>query len=572
MTPSSTKSTFQPTPVAGVKRPAPAPLLPAFEPTSSSPRPLRPIKRLARAVGSDVENGILKYPTPVPTSSTGILSSSPPFLPRPRPALQRTQSSVSERAPLSALSSIPLPANGEAVLMGRSSNSSHYQLSANRLISRVHVRAAYIPAVPPHGVPKVEVTCVGWNGVKVHCQGRAWDLSKGDSFTSETEHDIMLDVHHARVLLAWPTCERTGSLSAPSESTVDDGGSPWNASRSSKSPVLNSSPLRRHQAPESPVSPTPVRHTNFPSSSTLLPSDLASNNNKVVSVYEDDRTSTDVRGDQSQDTATQSSTQVISQPSLGFADASQSSEAREPEHFSDQDEENDPIIHSFGPQGDNILPRMASFTTADSPLRTLRRRPFHTRPSPRPQSGSETTDDADTTLLANHVINQLAFSRLASTPLSTILHNLPVELKGNSSLRSGTKSLAADALEAVLKDVPSIGRIRREGKDAAGKPLESEYHYIPDLDTDDGRREAVVNGLRKPGLRACRKQHKVSDWPILQLLDMRMLIRHPILAILLEKTADPLIVWRSRERILGCCETPWHRVYALEYAGNVCRL
>ena len=55
-----------------------------------------------------------------------------------------------------------------------------------------------------------------------------------------------------------------------------------------------------------------------------------------------------------------------------------------------------------------------------------------------------------------------------------------------------------------------IGEVCREGKDAAGKPLESEYYYIPDMDLDEGRRDAVVDGLRKPGLRACRKQHKVS--------------------------------------------------------------
>lgn len=49
----------------------------------------------------------------------------------------------------------------------------------------------------------------------------------------------------------------------------------------------------------------------------------------------------------------------------------------------------------------------------------------------------------------------------------------------------------------------------REGKDAAGKALESEFYYLPDLDDDEMRRQAVVNDLRKPGLRNCRKQHKV---------------------------------------------------------------
>ena len=59
----------------------------------------------------------------------------------------------------------------------------------------------------------------------------------------------------------------------------------------------------------------------------------------------------------------------------------------------------------------------------------------------------------------------------------------------------------------------------REGKDAAGKKLESEYYYIPDEDKDEKRKEAVVNDLMKPGLRACRKQHKVCHTFYLDLED-----------------------------------------------------
>jgi len=65
----------------------------------------------------------------------------------------------------------------------------------------------------------------------------------------------------------------------------------------------------------------------------------------------------------------------------------------------------------------------------------------------------------------------------------------------------------------VITETACIGEVAREGKDAAGKPLESEYYYIPDQDEDEKRKEAVVNDLRKPGLRACRKQHKVCFSP-----------------------------------------------------------
>lgn len=69
-----------------------------------------------------------------------------------------------------------------------------------------------------------------------------------------------------------------------------------------------------------------------------------------------------------------------------------------------------------------------------------------------------------------------------------------------------------DNLKRLLDATGCIGEVEREGKDAAGKRLESEYYYIPDLDEDVKRRDAVVDGLGKPGLRACRKQHKVCSF------------------------------------------------------------
>ncbi|KAI9816324.1 MAG: hypothetical protein M1826_001859 [Phylliscum demangeonii] len=455
-----------------------------------------------------------RYPTPLPTSSTGIPSSSPPLLPaaqvEPRPGLQRTQSSVSERAPLCAVPSITLPESGEAVLMGRSSNSSHYQLSANRLVSRIHVRAAYVPAALGTN-SKIEVICLGWNGVQVQCQGRTWDLAKGDHFTSETEHDVMLDVHHARVLLAWPHRERRGSPSAESDSTgADDDASPCRGLGLSLANRTPSSPVRCGRPPQSPVSPTPAgkRHTTIPPTPALLPSDVAAGQNPVC-VYEDEPAEEDHAGIEGTSKDTQS-TQLASPAPVGQAASGPSSGRPEPENFSDQDEENDPIICSFGPQGDNILPRMASFTTADSPIGSRRRRrPLDASGPPLPSlSGAADTDPAS---VANHVINQLAFSRLSSTPLSTIWQNLPAELKQAKDL-PGSKTSTKEELETALQNIAAIGKVRREGKDAGGKPLETEYYYLPEMDTDRMRMEAVVNGLQKPGLRACRKQHKAEAY------------------------------------------------------------
>lgn len=129
----------------------------------------------------------------------------------------------------------------------------------------------------------------------------------------------------------------------------------------------------------------------------------------------------------------------------------------------------------------------------------------------------------------NHVVNQLAFSRLSSNPLSTIMNNLPSEQK---------KGLLKEQLRSLLENTACIGIIRRQGKDAAGKPLESEYYYVPEADDDEQRRFAVTDGLRKPSLRACRKQHKVRS------AEMKSKDASTntmgLLAILLEAPANPL--------------------------------
>ncbi len=483
---------------ASIKRPAPS-LLPAFEPFSSSPGFPRPSKRQARSPPSEREHAYAKYPTPIPTSTTGIISSSPPRI-HTRPGLQRTHSTVSERAPLSAVPSITLPENGEVLRMGRSSNSSDYQLSANRLISRVHVEARYIAASVPLEPNKVEIKCKGWNGVKLYCQGRTWELARDDTFTSETEFvDIMLDVQDARVLIAWPGRDRNDSIGAQTDSSWDDENSPRGRASavSARGHMIASSPLRRGQRLESPVSPTPAG----PSLSQTNLSDLFSEpvEPSVVKVYED------APSPEGHPEIVEGESFVSTQAATSFAVESQSSELSDPED--DPDEENDPIVHSFGPHGADISARMASFTAVGSP--EISRPQRDASASPNIRSSSESTNEADATPIVNHVVNQLAFSRLSSTPLSVIMNHLPSELKGASPTHLENRGLGKDELRKMLNAAACIGEIHREGKDAAGKALESEYYYIPDEDTDEQRRAAVVDGLRKPSLRNCRKQHKV---------------------------------------------------------------
>lgn len=546
------------------KRPA-ASLLPAFEPLSSSPGLPRPLKRQNTGTMRS------KYPTPVPTSSTALMSSSPtrsrtshkpqqhrgtaasairrsPFV---RTSSTASSSVEARREPLSDLPTVHLPDNGEVLMMGRSSNSSHFQLSANRLVSRVHVKARYIASPSGSTGGKMEIVCNGWNGLKVHCQGRTWELLKGDSFTSETEGTgIMLEVHESRVLVQWPG-KRSAAAAAAADSDNDSSASSWDDA-ANLLPPHSSSPMRRSmRSLQSPESPT-AAHLAVSSSSQRLQALFPTGGHHArrpsrddhIQIYEDDedRQDEDDEGDSELPDTT-----LIADPGASMRTevntASFSSELSDPaasdeEDDQDPDEENDPVVHSFGPFGADISGRLASIFTASpsskqqqrrrrdseasltplrdetpsppSPTPVKRNKPAAVKseePKPQPEevkleeeAEEEVKPPPVDASIVNHAVNQLAFSRLSSTPLSTIMQHLPADAK---------VGLTRPALLAAIESTPCIGIITRQGKDAAGKPLESEYYYVPEADADESRRAAVVDGLRKPTLRNCRKQHKV---------------------------------------------------------------
>ncbi len=476
------------------------------------------MKRLAHASPAKLGNRERQYPTPIPSSTTVVPSSSPPQPLRVRrPGLLRTQSGVSERAPLATVPSIELSEHGEATKLGRSSNASHYQLSTNKLISRIHVIAVYI-ASNSHAPNKVQVECKGWNGVKVHCQGKAWELMKGDTFTSETEDaDIMVDVQDARVLLTWPKHETKISTPTDSDSTHstwDSENSPQrNVAAAARNRPLDTSPLRQQHRLQSPVSPSPAVHAVHAQPSGHFASDPPIP--VPVQVYEDEPSDEDKDKPAAGNTQATQSTQVASQPFALLEDSPNLNDFSD-----DNDEENDPIISSFGPYGANLGARMESFTTKATPnrfpLNPLKeasispQRSSQAGVSPKRRRHNAHQDVSDSlhredeagNAIAHHVINQLAYSRVQSTPLSTLMQNLPAALKD--------ASLTDDALKGMLDGTRCIGTVEREGKDAAGKPLESEYYYIPEADAD-GRRREVVEGMGGRGLRNCRKSHKVGN-------------------------------------------------------------
>ena len=458
--------------------------------------------------------------------------------------------------------------------MGRSSNSSHYQLSTNKLISRIHVSAVYIASGSPTEARKVLIECTGWNGCKVHCQGRAWDLKKGDTFTSETEDaDIMVDVEDARVLLQWPKGGE-GKVLTPTDSDR----SSWEGENSPRRRAAAAgeqprqsgqgphyrSPLRQQARLQSPVSPSPA----LQSAPLAAPTSFLDSNppqSVPVQVYEDEPSDGE-KGDKDYllTQQTQISTQVATQNKY-LLEASQgtttSSLSDPPPHdFSDNDEENDPIISSFGPYGANLQARMEN-VNAISPLRRAhsspesRRRPLQPlkeesispqRPGSTKKRRHQTQPDdtaaapQSTNDITNHIINQLAYSALSATPLSTLYEGIPANLKRPKHLNG--ELFTSAMLESLLNTTTCIGAVERSGKDAAGKRLESEFYYVPEMDSDERRRE-VVTGLGGRGLRNCRKSHKVIQSSLLSMCGQRERLMVSTTAIFLaetEITATPL--------------------------------
>lgn len=358
----------------------------------------------------------------------------------------------------------------------------------------------------------MEIKCEGWNGIKLHCQAQTWELGKGDTFTSETEAaDVMLDVQDARVMIQWP---RKDVLATDDEWNSSDGDQESTSAEVEGREI--SSHLKRGQPLRSPVSPTP---------GGLRPSLSRTSSGAPLRIYEDD-SEAEVEAEPKSNIVVEESfeTQIASQP-LGLDTAASifqsSRDLSEPAN--EPDEENDPFIHSFGPFGANLSARMASFTAAGraesrSPKQSrsqVRIRGRAARQATPTRSRSRSTPEADPTPVVNHVINQLAYSRVASTPLSALLSNLPAELKrqqGDAESSQENKGMTKDELRVMLEATKCIGEVKREGKDAAGKPLESEFYYVPESDRDEERKRAVIGALGRVGLRECRKSHKQYYW------------------------------------------------------------
>ena len=351
---------------------------------------------------------------------------------------------------------------------------------------------------------------MGWNGIKLHCQGKTYDLAKGKVFSSDIKDaDIMVDVNDARVLVQWPRDQdlnhKKGNVFS-SDDDDDDDDEPSGTHRSLQgrlvSPVSPSPPVNAAQNNTTPASSPPKAQQQ---------QQKQQQQQQQLVVYEDEPSSSSrtrkpaavaEEGDTQQQ---QDQNLVLSQSSDELSDLSKRDD--DDDEFSDHDEENDPIVHSFG-GGELGRTTTTTTTTSDEGKNHDNSMMIHH------------LSEEHIERIQNHAANQLAFSRLSSTPLSVILKNFPSSLRHDHD-----KDVQMDEFRYIIDHTDCIGKVAREGKDAAGKPLESEYYYIADFDKDSMRRDAVVFDLRKPGLRNCRKQHKVWIFIILEVWIDELLTR-----------------------------------------------
>lgn len=390
------------------------------------------------------------YPTPLPTSQAD--ASSPTRSPR---------GVETGRVALSQLAFVKLPLDGTTVTVGRSSKSSKIALTAtNKLVSRVHAKIHYDPA------RLVVIECLGWNGLTVYVPciiknervQKEYKVVKDQTIYIERVDGISLNIHGERVIIE---IEQPDLMMHSSEATEDEypeiSGLPSSPlSRSGDELAIRiaqelgagaqlAEPIALHSNTTGPLPVTVVKPAQ-PEAAVEVPAEPT-----VVA-------------------------EVVPKPPVAEVTKALETELSK-----------EPV---------KPLATVAEAVEAAAEVQHTAKPKKHrySEDLPEAKKAKSAVDHEEASKLA---INHVAFSRLASTPLSTIA--------GSSSILASLPSLK---LEGLLANVPYIGVIQRTGKDALGKPLENEYYYMPEHDDDLTRRQLVAESKGARTLRSCRKTHK----------------------------------------------------------------
>lgn len=525
-------------------------LLPAIDFQASPPRQVRPAK------AEQVEEKANYYPTPVPTSEIGIPTSPVSKAAAPvssRQGLNRTNSAFSElRAPLVSVPTVTLPKNCQPVTFGRSANKCTYLMSKSHTVSRVHFKVTYLGFALRKSV---EVHCVGYNGGKVHCRGDTWELRYGDIFWSESGDDIMIETDNTRAVIRWPIddLQATSPLSPvikpivipsstfpyPAEydlsvETKARNGRPFPTEgveffgKFTHEPVpklnipkprngsidLNAltepAPLRLSREPwnNNPDSPCPQPKRQRLMSVSPLPFAALPTAQSNFTLYEDDDDEDIALApispveDEEEDCGLilrESEKPEALNTEVELNDDEEDEDEEDEERMDDNDEEDVDYDDS-----ENINESAAHITPTKNTAKS-QKAAYKLKHKLDESVAQDPLTPKSKISLMKHLSNQIAFSRLASTPLSNLIKSLPPGVR---------EKVSVEFVQALLTSVPCIGEIKREGKDASGKLLEPEYYYIADMDFDLDRK-SIVYSLNKPSLRSCRKTHKVILPPLM---------------------------------------------------------
>ncbi|GAO46008.1 hypothetical protein SAICODRAFT_4832 [Saitoella complicata NRRL Y-17804] len=515
---------------------------------SSSPVPLPTFKRVE---GGNLQEA--RYPTPQPSSSL-FLPSSPPAAISRRPHLSDRSTSFLASSPPQQAYETPAPverlpvlqprADGTPMLLGRSSARCEFQLPKNNpQISRTHVSLTYYRPTPhrsssvaseapssasrrvrfaePEQRGELVVRCLGWNG----CIANGVQLKKGQTYAWNGSDAILLDVCGWKAQVHVPVEEGDGDETEEEEWTADH-------------TQVESSPFTAEvkQLPVTPVmtlpevtvdaeeiidvesrsgSPTPARgsgslelataddvtsspHVEDEEFSAIMPSSppaaIEAFDEHDIEIYEDE----DLR-----ETS-------ISLPGPTPMAIDEEPEVQESALTVLEDEE-DVTIDSPAPERMVLQERENEKEMREKKELEIKTEAIEKvkKPQLSVDVDIETTAehaDLSSTLsssgltaetdpeLPDKIISALVFTPQKSTPLSSLLAELP-----SHTTASFIRSLS-----------PFVAEIPRKGRDASGKKLESEFWYDIDSDPCEERQERFRPFVK--GVRGARRVHKQYYW------------------------------------------------------------
>lgn len=362
--------------------------------------------------------------------------------------------STPSRSGLREIKLVELPTDGSFVTVGRSSISCDVAVSAkNKLCSRVHARLSYSNGL-------IVIECLGWNGLVADVPQwengqriyKRYQVVKNQVIYIERVNDVVLDLQGdlLRIEPASP---------ASSDATIDELG--WLPSSELSSDAENE--LKHTQQSDT------EKLENVGTTNTQGPQNKLKSENMAECNSEGGVESSSLPLPVLKTVYTESSTVSHSEESKPENDMPKRT-------ICDED-----LRGTFGAHSD-----------AENRDPVDRKRPAFEAIEERNPKQSKLSDVDIVRIATNHI----AFSRLGSTPLSTLIAS-----------NENFQGMPRAELEAILENIDCIGSIHI--KDGYGKPLETEYYYVPEKDLDEARRQLAqesAGGSRT--IRACRKINK----------------------------------------------------------------